>query len=67
MSIERVPITNAVDNGIKRGIRTALDAECYGSVVILLYAGRDAVASLGRPRALAGAAIFHILPKVGLE
>ena len=50
MSIQSDPVHSAVYNGIKRGIQAALDAECYGSAVVLLYAGLDAMASLGRPR-----------------
>jgi len=43
MNIDKDPVTNAIYNGIKRGIRTPLDAEWYGSLVVLLYAGMDAV------------------------
>jgi len=49
MSISHDPVTNAVYNGIKRGIKVALDNECYGSAVILIFAGIDAMANLGRP------------------
>ncbi len=49
MGISRDPVTNAIYGGIKRGIRVALDNECYGSALILIFAGIDAMANLGRP------------------
>jgi hypothetical protein len=35
--LSRDPIINVVYNQIKRGIRVALENECYASVVILIY------------------------------
>ena len=43
------PVVNVVYAGIKKGIQTMLDAGCYGSAVILVYAGIDAMAFLGMP------------------
>lgn len=40
------PIINAINNGIRRGIQFALDNKCFGSTVILLYSGIDAMAYL---------------------
>ncbi len=49
MDLSRDPINNAIYNGIKRGIEISLDNKCYGSALILIYAGIDAMANLGRP------------------
>jgi len=43
------PIINAVHNGIKRGIRVALENECLDSAVILILCGIDAMAYIGMP------------------
>ncbi|TMA11717.1 MAG: hypothetical protein E6J89_06980 [Deltaproteobacteria bacterium] len=43
------PIINAVHNGIKRGIRVALEHDCLGSAVILILCGVDAMAYLDMP------------------
>jgi len=43
------PIINAINNGIRRGIKVALDNKCFGSTVILLYSGIDAMAYLNMP------------------
>lgn len=48
-SLSRDPIINAVYNGIKKGIRVALENECYGSAVILIYSGIDTMAYLSIP------------------
>ena len=40
-------VHNAIYNGIKRGISVAMDNQCYGSAVILLLSGIDAMAYLG--------------------
>lgn len=45
----RDPIVNAINNGIRRGIQVAVDNHCYGSAVILIYAGIDAMAFLAMP------------------
>lgn len=37
------PIINAVHNGIKRGIRVALENDCLDSAVILILSGIDAM------------------------
>ena len=47
--LSRDPIVNAINNGIKRGIRVALENECYGSVVVLILSGIDTMAYLGMP------------------
>ena len=43
------PVVNGIYNGIKRGIQVTLDNQCYGSAVILIFAGIDAMANLNRP------------------
>jgi hypothetical protein len=42
-------LINAIHNGIKRGIRVALENGCLGSAVILILCGIDAVAYLAMP------------------
>lgn len=42
-------ISNVIHEGIKRGIEILLEKKCYGSAVILLYAGMDAMAYLDMP------------------
>ena len=44
--LSRDPIINVVYNQIKKGIRVALENECYASAVILIYSGIDAMAYL---------------------
>jgi len=43
------PIVNVVHHGIKRGIRIALQNECYGAAVILICSGIDAMSFLDMP------------------
>lgn len=43
------PIINAVHNGMKRGIRVALENDCLGSAVILILSGMDTMAYLSMP------------------
>lgn len=43
------PIINVIQNGIKRGIRMALEMDCYSSAVILIYSGMDTMAFLNMP------------------
>lgn len=45
----REPIINAIHNGIRRGIEVAVANGCYGSAVILIYAGIDSMAYLAMP------------------
>jgi hypothetical protein len=40
------PVVNAIHQGIKQGVRVTLDNKCYGSTVILILAGIDAMAFL---------------------
>ena len=47
--LSKDPLTNAVHDGIKRGIRVCLENNCLGSAVILVYSGIDAMAYLGMP------------------
>jgi hypothetical protein len=47
--LKQDPVVNVVYDGIKKGIQATLDAGCYGSAVILIYAGIDAMAFLGMP------------------
>lgn len=42
-------ISNVIHEGIKRGIEVLLERKCYGSAVILIYAGMDAMAYLCIP------------------
>lgn len=42
-------ISNVIHEGIKRGIEIVLERKCYGSAVILVYAGMDAMAYLHMP------------------
>jgi len=48
--LSRDPVINAINSGIRRGIQVAIDNECYGSAVILIYAGIDAMAFLNMPK-----------------
>lgn len=43
------PIINAIHNGIKRGIRVALENNCLDSAVILILSGIDAMAYISMP------------------
>lgn len=47
--LSKDPVLNAVYNSIKRGIRVAIDNQCYGSAVILILSGIDTMAYLGMP------------------
>lgn len=42
-------LSNVINDSIMKGIAVAIDNECYGSSVILIYAGIDAMAYLGLP------------------
>ena len=48
--LEDDPVYNAIYQGIKRGISVTLDNKCFGSALILIYAGMDAMATLSRPQ-----------------
>lgn len=43
------PIINIVHNGIKTGIRVALQNRCLGAAVVLIYSGIDTMAYLNMP------------------
>ena len=47
--LSKDPLINAVHNGIKRGIRVALENNCLGSAVILILSGIDAMAYIAMP------------------
>jgi len=49
VELSRDPIINAIHNGIKRGIRVALENHCLGSAVILILSGIDAMAYIAMP------------------
>jgi len=49
MNLTQDPIAAAIYGGIKKGIKVALDNECFGSALILIYTGIDAMANLDRP------------------
>jgi len=44
------PIINVIHNGIRRGIRIAIENNCYGSAVVLILSGIDTMAYIGMPR-----------------
>lgn len=50
-SLVRDPLQNAIygEHGIKRGIEACFDNGCYGSGLILIFAGIDALSNLTRP------------------
>jgi hypothetical protein len=48
-NLRKESISNVIHEGIKRGIEVLLEKKCYGSAVILIYAGIDAMAFLGMP------------------
>lgn len=48
-SLRNDPVYNAIYHGIKRGIQTCLDGECFGAATILIYSGIDAMAFLSLP------------------
>ena len=43
-------VVNAINGGIRRGIQVAIDNGCFGSAVILILSGMDAMAFLGMPK-----------------
>jgi hypothetical protein len=43
------PITNAIYDGIKRGIQVAINNRCFGSAVKLIFSGIDTMAYLSMP------------------
>jgi hypothetical protein len=47
--LHRDSVINVINNGIRRGIQVALDNDCFGSAVILIYAGIDAMTFLNMP------------------
>lgn len=47
--LQRDPIINAIQNGIKHDIEVALTNERYRAATILIYAGMDAMAFLNIP------------------
>jgi hypothetical protein len=49
VDFSRDPIINVVHNGIKQGIRVALENECYAAAVILIYSGIDTMSYLNMP------------------
>ena len=49
MEFAKDPLTNAVYQGIKRGIQVTYDSDCFGSCLILIYSGIDAMSYLSMP------------------
>ncbi len=49
-NFSRDPIINVVHNGIKEGIRAAIDNKCFGSAVVLILSGIDTMAYLNMPQ-----------------
>ncbi|MCR4316573.1 MAG: hypothetical protein NUW37_09520 [Planctomycetes bacterium] len=48
-SLSNEPVYNVVQNGIIRGIKVAIENECFGSAVILIYSGIDTMAYIAMP------------------
>ena len=46
----RDPVINVIHEQIKKGIRVTLNNDCFGSAVILIYSGIDAMAFLNMPK-----------------
>ncbi len=49
VNLNKEPIINAIEKGIKRDIEIALKNNCLRAAVILIYAGMDAMAFLDLP------------------
>ena len=49
MDLSQDPVINAVHNGIKRGIRVALENDCLDSAVVLILSGIDAMVYITMP------------------
>ena len=49
-SFSRDTIINVVHNGIKEGIRVAINNKCYGPAVVLILSGIDTMAYLNMPQ-----------------
>jgi hypothetical protein len=49
VDLRRDPVMNAIHNGIRKGIVIALENRCFGSAVILILSGIDAMAYLSMP------------------
>jgi len=49
MDFSKDPLINSIYQGIKRGIQVTYDNECYGSFLILIYSGIDAMSYLSMP------------------
>ena len=50
MNIAEDPIFNVVNKSIRRNIKIALENECYGAVIILVYSAIDTLAFLSMPK-----------------
>jgi len=48
-TLSRDPINNAINDGIRRSINVAIENECWGAAVILIFSGIDAMSHIGRP------------------
>ncbi|HEY5124999.1 MAG TPA: hypothetical protein VIK14_14800 [Ignavibacteria bacterium] len=46
--IDKDPINNAINEGIRRSININLDNKCFGAAIILIFAGIDAMSCLNR-------------------
>jgi len=49
MKFSKDPLVNSIYQGIKKGIKVTYDNECYGSFLILIYSGIDAMSYLSMP------------------
>lgn len=50
MKFSKDSLVNAIYQNIKRGIQVTYDNECYGSCLILIYCGIDAMSYLSMPQ-----------------
>ncbi len=49
MNFSKDLLVNSIYQGIKRGIQVTYDNKCYGSLLILIYSGIDAMSYLSMP------------------
>ncbi len=49
MNLNQDRVINPIYRGVKRGIQVALENQCWGSAVTLIFCGIDMLVHLGRP------------------
>lgn len=52
--LDKDGVINAINDGIRHGIKVVIDNGCFGSVVILIFSGMNAMAFLGMPKGQKG-------------